>query len=134
MMVLTSSTCVCCSVHAISVKKYVLFHKNIRFFNHSTLFLKLDKVQSIRYSTMKGGHTYATLFLYHISNMKYCNHMWIRATKTSPCFLLKVVLLMRPENQVTCHSKCGTIKIPLFSKAVCADQRPKFCSPFVTSL
>jgi hypothetical protein len=40
------------------------------------------------------------------------------------------VLQMRPEKtEVPCHSRCGTIKIPPCSKALSAEQRPKFCSP-----
>jgi hypothetical protein len=33
------------------------------------------------------------------------------------------------KTEVLCHSRCGTIKIPLCSKALSAEHRPKFCSP-----
>jgi hypothetical protein len=33
------------------------------------------------------------------------------------------------RNEVLCHSKCGTIKIPTCSKALSTKHRPKFCSP-----
>jgi hypothetical protein len=42
------------------------------------------------------------------------------------------VLRMRPgKTEVLCHSRCVTIKIPPCSKALSAEDRPKFCSPYV---
>jgi hypothetical protein len=44
--------------------------------------------------------------------------------------LIGAVVRMRTEkNQVQCHSRCGTIKIPPSSKALSAKHRPKFHSP-----
>jgi hypothetical protein len=37
---------------------------------------------------------------------------------------------MRPEKtEAPYHSRCGTIKIPAYSKALSAEHRPRFCSP-----
>jgi hypothetical protein len=33
------------------------------------------------------------------------------------------------KTEVTCHSRCGTIKIPPCSKVLSAEHRPKFCRP-----
>jgi hypothetical protein len=41
------------------------------------------------------------------------------------------VLRMRStgKTEAPCHSRCGTIKIPICSKALSAEHRPKFCCP-----
>jgi hypothetical protein len=39
------------------------------------------------------------------------------------------VFRMRPyKRKVPCRSRCGTIKIPPFSKALSAEHRPKFAA------
>jgi hypothetical protein len=43
-----------------------------------------------------------------------------RCARNRPC---STIILL------PCHSRCGTIKIPLCSKALSAEHRHKFCSP-----
>jgi hypothetical protein len=58
----------------------------------------------------------------------------IDAPHTHPCVSYEATEWGGPadetgKTEAPCHSRCGTIEIPPCSKALIAEQRPKFCSP-----
>jgi hypothetical protein len=70
----------------------------------------------------------------HISTIYVPSVIRVRTDSPNPLLCRKRQLIggglsgETGKTEASCHSRCGTIKIPPCSKALSAEHRPKFCS------